>query len=125
MSVLLLASSLVTTILIPADALQMGGPADDHAVGVPGSRTARNRLRCTYDDISTIFILWFAGASALAGLLNLVPRCLPRYGMAPEWARRNRPLVIIITVIGVVITIAFRPMSMPKVVPMRLAFWSS
>jgi hypothetical protein len=107
MSLLLLASSVVTTILIPPDALQMGGPADDRALAY----LAHERLGAwfgTLYDISTVFILWFAGASALAGLLNLVPRYLPRYGMAPEWARANRPLVIIITVIAIVITWLFK-----------------
>ena len=42
------------------------------------------------------------------GLLNLVPRYLPQYGMAPEWARANRPLVIIITGINIVVTLVFR-----------------
>lgn len=107
MSVLLLSSSLVTTILIPAEAMQPGGPADARALAY----LAHERLGSTFGtiyDFSTMLILWFAGASALAGLLNLVPRYLPRYGMAPEWARANRPLVIVITLVSILITLVFQ-----------------
>jgi hypothetical protein len=106
MTGLLVGSAIVTTTLIPADALQEGGPADGRALAYLAHRDLGDKFGTLY-DLSTIGTLWFAGASALAGLLNLVPQYLPRYGMAPDWARAKRPLVLIITLIGVLVTIVF------------------
>jgi hypothetical protein len=106
MSVMLLGSSVVTSLLIPPAAFQAGGPAEGRAVAYLAHERLGPAFGTLY-DASTIGILWFAGASALAGLLNLVPRYLPQYGMAPEWARANRPLVIIITGINILVTVVF------------------
>ncbi|MDQ1590802.1 MAG: hypothetical protein QOG71_1429 [Pyrinomonadaceae bacterium] len=113
MSVLLIASSIVVTTLIPAEAFrpetdtQAAGEASGRALAYL-AHTFLGDIFGTVYDVSTILILWFAGSSALAGLLNIVPRYLPRYGMAPNWAKATRPLVLVFTIICFAVTLLFK-----------------
>jgi hypothetical protein len=107
MAVFLLSSAVVTTVLIPAPLFQEGAEANGRALAYLAHKYLGEGFGSLY-DISTILILWFAGASAMAGLLNLVPRYLPRYGMAPDWARAQRPMVVFFTLVTFAVTIIFR-----------------
>jgi len=106
MSVFLIATSIVTTLLIPAAAFKEGGPANGRAMAYLAHQYLGNGFGTLY-DVSTILILAFAGASAMAGLLNLIPRYLPGFGMAPEWARASRPLVLVFMAVAFMVTRLF------------------
>ena len=106
MSVFLIATSFITTLLIPAADFQEGGPANGRAVAYLAHQYLGNYFGSLY-DVSTVLILAFAGASAMAGLLNLIPRYLPGFGMAPEWARASRPLVLVFVSVAFMVTRLF------------------
>lgn len=107
MSVLLIASSFVTSLLIKEEDYRQGGKAAGRAIAFLAHEYLGHAFGSVY-DFSTILILWFAGASAMAGLLNLIPRYLPRFGMAPRWTAYRRPLVLVLFAISVIVTVIFK-----------------
>jgi hypothetical protein len=114
MSVCLLGSALVTATLIQPGDLSPGGKAEHRALAFIAHGQSGlyvnplfGPIFGTLYDISTIVILGFAGASAMAGLLALVPRYLPRYGMAPEWARVTHLMVLLFTAVNLLVTWIF------------------
>lgn len=106
MSFLLIGSSFVTSLLIPEKDYVIGGGAAGRALAYLAHGLIGPTFGSIY-DISTIVILWFAGASAMAAMLNLIPRYLPRFGMAPRWAAYARALVLVIFLADILVTLVF------------------
>lgn len=106
MSVGLIGSSITTTVLIPAKQFGQGGEAHGRALSYLAHSLLGHGFGSVY-DLLTVAILWFAGASAMAGLLNIIPRYLPRFGMSPTWIEYRRPLVLVITGVCLVVTWVF------------------
>ena len=106
MSVMLILSSFVTTLLIAPEDYRIGGKASGRAIAFLAHKYIGPGFGTVY-DLSTILILGLAGASAMAGLMHLIPRYLPRFGMAPRWVALSRPLVLVLLAIDVVITLVF------------------
>jgi hypothetical protein len=107
MSVMLILSSFVTTLLIAPEDYRIGGKASGRAIAFLAHKYIGPGFGTIY-DLSTILILGLAGASAMAGLLQLIPRYLPRFGMAPRWVALARPLVLVLFAIDIIITLVFR-----------------
>jgi hypothetical protein len=106
MSVMLILSSFVTTLLISPEDYGIDGKASGRAIAFLAHKYMGPGFGTVY-DLCTILILGLAGASAMAGLLHLIPRYLPRFGMAPRWVALSRPLVVVLFAMDVVITLVF------------------
>jgi hypothetical protein len=104
---MLILSSFVTTMLISQADYRIGGKASGRAIAFLAHKYMGTAFGTVY-DVSTILILGLAGASAMAGLLHVIPRYLPRFGMAPRWASLSRPLVLVLFAIDIIITLVFR-----------------
>ena len=107
MSIYLILSSFATSVLLHQSQVIDGGEASGRALSFLAHKYLGNLFGTCY-DISTIVILWFAGASAMAGLLSIIPRYLPRFGMAPPWIESRKPLIIVMTLINIIIVLIFK-----------------
>lgn len=116
----LASSALVTTLLIPAEAMAPGGAAFNRAHaylahgGIMTTGERANQLHPWFGpvfgsivDASTMVILCLTGASVTIGLRLLVPDYLHRFGMQLEWAYRLGFILHLFNIINLAITLTF------------------
>src|SRR5262245_9082888 len=120
MALLVMGSVLVTTLLVPREALAPGGLAEDRALaylahgGLLADGEGGSRLNSwfgatfgTFFDASTISVLSLAGASVIMGLRGMLPHYLHRLGMALTWAGQTGVVMHLLNVIILIVTVAF------------------
>ncbi|HEV8059644.1 MAG TPA: amino acid transporter [Gemmataceae bacterium] len=116
----LASSALVTTLLIPPEAMAPGGAAFNRAHaylahgGLMSTGETADRLHPWFGptfgsilDVSTIVVLCLTGASVTLALRLLVPDYLHRFGMQLEWAHRLGFILHLFNVINLVVTLIF------------------
>jgi hypothetical protein len=120
MSLYLAGASVVTTLLIPAEALSPEGPAANRALaylahggplrdGHQGQdiNSIFGEAFGTAYDVSTVVILCLAGASVTIGLRDLVPPYLHRLGMQLRWAHAIGAILYVFNLIKLLVTLVF------------------
>ena len=123
MSVLVLGSTFVVTLLVPDGALSLGPTGEvqhrslsylahgeilsDGQRGEDVSSLFGSTFGTIY-DLSTVFILCLAGASATVSLKDMVPEFLSRFGMQLTWAHRLDVITHLFNGIVLLVTIAFQ-----------------
>jgi len=122
MGVYVVSSVLVTTLLVPHEAINGEGPARHRALaylahggtlatgedgsaalGLPFGEQFGNLY-----DASSVIILCLAGASVMAGLRRLLPHYLHRLGMELSWAGRVGVMTHLLNAVILLITVVFR-----------------
>jgi hypothetical protein len=121
MSVYLLGSVLVTTVLIPPEALTAKGPAVNRALAylahggslAPGPGPERlspwfGPLFGTAYDLGAVLLLCLAGTSVMTALAALLPQFLLRFGMELRASQRWGVLLMLFALVNLLVTLYFR-----------------
>ncbi len=120
MSVLLLASTLVTTILVPAEALLTDGRAANRALaylahgqplaaGIDPSDVipACGPWLGAAHDLAAVAVLTLSGIVVMVGMRHLIPPYLYRLGMDWKWSQRWGVLAVLFGLVKVGVTFAY------------------
>ncbi len=119
MAVYLLASALVTGLLIPPEALRPEGKAANRALAYlahGGKLTVGEEAIFPWCgqgcgslyDLTTVLVLCLAGTSVMTALAVLLPQFLLRFGMEFKWANRWGVLLILFALINLAVTLYFQ-----------------